>query len=383
MKLSGLLVCASLCMTALSQAARPFDNARRLIDGGDVLGFRVYVRSLEEQKLSPRERKDLRTLILLHVTRAGFDLLYRNDQKHSAQGTLPYTPAFQQELARADEKMLSGSFEEAFALYQKVATALNQDITLRGPRVLKEQAQTMLPYVLQSMGRALYGAGRFAESYEVYTWISPAYAKFRQTLFEKMWAAFRAGYMDRALGAIASQRSALFVQYLQPEAYLVQIYLYKKLCREEDLRKVMEEMRRFKSDLDSGAFTLQNWSRLDVEGRVLWSLLQSPVKPTFDETLVTAAAREKERNRIRDILAARVRSDRKQWSENLGMALSFAQLSLKGKSEALKPLEKLPNRTELSQMNLEIWPGDTAEEWTDEVGSHLFVGDSQCVSTQQ
>ena len=47
-------------------------------------------------------------------------------------------------------------------------------------------------------------------------------------------------------------------------------------------------------------------------------------------------------------------------------------------STILKPVETLRDRDQLLNMNLEFWPADTSEEWIDEVGKHVLIGDSLC-----
>jgi len=235
----------------------------------------------------------------------------------------------------------------------------------------------LYPYILQSMGRALYSAGRFDEAYIVFRWIQPTFSKFQQVQFEKMWAAFRGGRVDHALGAIASQKSEYFSKHISPESYLVQIYLYKKLCREDDYKQVLNQVRSFRKDVQSGAYSRDEWLKSEVENRILYNLIQ--MKPEKGLAFVSAAERKQEQERLHKILDAAFKSQRSRLLDEIDKVLAYVQLTIKsGGDSVLKPLEILPDRSSFFKLNLEIWPADSAEEWIDEVGTHRFVGESLC-----
>jgi hypothetical protein len=47
----------------------------------------------------------------------------------------------------------------------------------------------------------------------------------------------------------------------------------------------------------------------------------------------------------------------------------------------LKPVEKIGSRQQLLKMDLEVWPVDSDESWADEIGKHVYLGESQCASS--
>jgi hypothetical protein len=379
MRRAALLLCVSLmaCSSSRSEAspsAAPGDSAavaQQLLDNGDAIGFRVYLRKLAAQK---RIRSDsyhrIKRIILQHPDRVGFDLMYlwnaSNPQKPSE---------IDRELEAGDQLMLGRRFSEAFSTYQGVARKLKKmSAAEKNPERKLEQA-ALYPFAVHFMGRALYGARRYHEAYVTYSWLGPEYPRFRQVLFERMWAAFRLGRVDLALGAIASQHSAYFSQFLPSESYLIQNYIYRKLCRTDELAPLLDEMKLYESALERN--DLEAWATTDLERRVLWKLAQD----TGDSSVPAASAAEKaaERARIRQGLEGSFAQERPKVLRDLKFAMAYAELAeSSGSSVVLQPVEKLPSRAAYLSMNLEVWPAGSREEWADEVGSYVFFGESHC-----
>jgi hypothetical protein len=228
------------------------------------------------------------------------------------------------------------------------------------------------------MGRSLYGAGRYEDALQVYEWITPKYINFRQVLFEKMWAAFRAGKVQTALGAIASQRSAYFSKFLSPESYLVQIYLYKVLCRESDLKQVIHEIGGFQAELRNGRFDYRQWAKTEIDGRILLSLSRQRKKA--DSRWVTLEDRNQEKKQINTLLEKRFNLKKNKLIDNLETIKAYSQITVTpGFQSTLKPIPKLKDRAAFFQEGKEIWPVDGSEEWADEIGFREFIGESQCL----
>ncbi|MCM2323817.1 MAG: hypothetical protein NDJ90_11210 [Oligoflexia bacterium] len=364
--------------TALSP--KVFAQARKLIEAKDYLGFRVFLKKAYWKKITYGEWYAVRSLVNSEAGNVGFDLITIWNQRNP-----PGKSLVDKSLEEADALMLAGKFSEAFEQYQQAASALRRNLVqLRVGKGAKVYAQrikdlsALYPYVLHSMGRALYSAGRFADALEVYGWISTDYARFRQILFEKMWAAFRAGRVERALGTIASQRSAYFSRYLSPEAYLIQTYIYRKLCRTDDLKEVIAEMKLYEASLLKGVEA--DWAGTDLETRVLWGLSVAGLDGEFP-AWITREERENERKQIQAALHRAFGRQRPKLLNELRTTMAYAHLAgVADARTALKPIEKLTSRKALLELDLEIWPADSSEEWVDEVGTHYFVGDSLCIT---
>jgi hypothetical protein len=233
-------------------------------------------------------------------------------------------------------------------------------------------------FMLHSMARALYGAQRFADSLEVYGWIPPTYPRYRQVLFEKMWAAFRHGRLDIALGAIASQHSAYFSEYQEPETYLVQVYVFKKLCRDQELERVRNMIKKFKSVLmePSHEYGFREWAKSDLETFSLLRLTEITEIPDADQTILDSE-RLREKNKINKLLRIRFENERKRLAEQLKIVLAYSYVAIGADSLAVKNYQ-LPSRAELMKHGSEFWLVRDGENWVDELGGHLYIGDSRC-----
>ncbi|MBU6154166.1 MAG: hypothetical protein KGP28_07675 [Bdellovibrionales bacterium] len=341
-------------------------QAKKLIFAKDFLGFRVFVRKAYPQKMSHSEWFEIKNLISQNCDRVGYDLIsFWNARNSSGKSEIDL------QLEKADTLMLAGRFEEAFTEAQAVAKKLKVMIRSR------PDARIILPYVFHTMGRALYGARRFDESMEVYQWINTAYPHIRQVLFEKMWAAFKAGRVDIALGAIASQRSGYFSTYLPTESYLIQTYLFKRLCRDDDLNQVNAEMKNYEEKLSKG--TIKDWVNKDITTSLLYQLSQSKPKPTDLIGIVSLADRLNEQKEITDALNRVYEKQKPVILSDLKTILAYAHLAkVSDTSAVLKPVQSLKSRDDLLKMDLEVWPADSSEEWLDEIGKHVLIGESLC-----
>lgn len=267
----------------------------------------------------------------------------------------------------ADTAMQDGRFKEAYAMYEDI------EMQLRGlPSAARKQNLHFRFYILHSMARALYGMGKFRDSLHVYSWLPPEYPNFRQVLFEKMWAAFRLGRIDIAIGALASQRSSYFGQFLEPESYLVWIYVLKKLCREQDIRLVQRLILQYESDLDLNRVQYSDWAKSDAIA-LSWLRLIEAAKGQD----LTPRMRD-EIERLTTLLRRRFAGEKKRLLSQLGKVEKFSHLALDAKAAAFPPTKKVGSYSGLLKSGFEMWPVDDAEDWRDEIGKHLFTGKSLC-----
>jgi len=357
---------------ATKSAPRPRISlqAKKLILAKDFLGFRVFVRKAYLLKMSHSEWFEIKNLISQNCDRVGFDLIsFWNARNTAGKSEVDL------QLEKADALMLAGKYEEAFTEAQAVAKKLKQMLRSR------PDARIMLPYVFHTMGRALYGARRYDEAMEVYQWINTAYPHIRQVLFEKMWAAFKAGRVDMALGAIASQRSGYFSTYLPTESYLIQTYLFKRLCRDDDLNQVNLEMKQYEERLAKG--DIRDWVNKDVTSALLWQLSQAKPKPTDLLDIIPLSDRITEQKEILNALNRVYEKQKPIILSELKSILAYAHLAkVSDTSTVLKPVESLKSRDELLKKDLEVWPADSNEEWLDEIGKHVLIGESLCNKTK-
>ncbi len=358
-----------LCVSTGAQAAPQsslYVQAKQLLDSQDYLGLRIFVRNAYSQKMTQGEWYSLKNIISGSADKIGFDLIpFWNARNNRGRSEMDG------QLFQVDQLMKDGNYDQAFTLAQSVAQKM------KALQKTRWDAGVQLPYIYHSMARALYGSRRFDESLRVYQWIGPKYPFFVQVLFEKMWAAFKAGRVDLALGAIASQRSAYFSKYLPPESYLVQTYLYRKLCRDDDQKQVIDEMKEYETVLSKSDSILPPVA--DVNTLVLSQLAELKRKDSDNLKLYPANVRDHEQNEIKAALKKIAESRRAKILNDLKTVIAYQQLSGQSDSKTvLKPVEKMKSRDDLLKQNLEVWPADSSEEWMDEIGKHVLIGESLC-----
>lgn len=369
-----LLISPAEAKRRLASPSLNLKKVERLGELGDNLALRVYVKNNRNALLSYHSWRKVREILMEHEG-VGYDLIYVWDRKQpKTSSNFKKARAIEIALRKADRLLLKKKFESAFQRYQKVANQIK-------PKLGQDGNNLNLYYsVLRGMGRSLYGARRYSEAAEVYGWIGATFPQYRQVLFEQTWAAFRAGKIDYALGALASQSSAYFSRYLEPEAYLLQVYIYKKLCRKKDFSRTLEELESFKEDLSSNRYELRDWAYGNLETRILYQLLEVEPNSKRRPILVRLSEKRKEQERIRRVLSKRHKVEIRRLKKQINLVLAYSKLAVTRSSRVLKAVQTLPSREDWLNAGLEIWPADSAEDWIDEIGTHRFLGDSLCKS---
>lgn len=342
----------------------------------DDLGIRILIRRNFKKKFTVKEWFEIRK-VLVRRPKVGFDAVTAWDRQITLKGSNleKESEKIYLFLERADEYALNKDFEKSFEMYQRAAKYFK---TSNKGRVPKGNQQLYLN-IIHQMARTLYGQKRFVESLEVYSWISPVYPQIRQVLFEKMWAAFRAGKYDLALGAIASQQSGYFSEYLHPESYLLKIYIFKRLCRKKDLAYTIESIKNYLTSLKNGKFNYLEWAKTDLYYMSLAQLIEMP--KSNDELLlkqVSQKDRAEELKKVNDSLRERFKAQKDVLQTQLERVYGYASLALGNDQDFLKPVSSLPETKVIEKKGYELWPAGDAEEWLDEIGSHVYIGQSEC-----
>lgn len=364
--LSLFFLWASVSEANLSKTLSVLERAK------DDLAIRIVLRENFKKEIPLAQWRYARGLLGRRPS-VGFDLVMAWDRHPSVKKMDSRTLKTIQALEKADQLMMQKQFEEAFKTYQAVAKYFRTE----SKSGIKRSNVQFYYSVLHSMGRALYGANRLNDAIEVYGWIPSSYYQTQQLLFEKMWAGFRAKRYDIALGAIASQRSAFYSEFLEPEAYLVQIYSLKRLCRAEQAQKALESIKKFYKALQSGSLTYKEWARRDL----YWSSLQllTERKPRNLERLdiVGEEKRVEEIQKIDERLKRQFSANKPNLVESLRLVIGYSTLAVRN-DNTIGKVNKLEDPETLRGKGIEWWPAEDSEEWLDEIGSHVFVGESLC-----
>ncbi len=369
-----------LFTVVLSNLQPAFSADRRLIQAiisadknSDYLAIRLLIKQIFKEGINHEDWKTIRQ-VLQRRPQIGYDLVYKWDRvtTHDAK-VEPSEAQVNNFFDEADALLEAERFEEAFTRYQSAAKFLKNEI-------VAGHKDNLLVYTtaIHSMARALYGAKRFNEALEVYSWIDRKYPKYRKVLFEKMWTAFRAGKMDMAMGAIASQTSSYFTDLLEPEAYVVQIYIYKTLCRDEEIKRVRKTLAQFKTRLEAskGNYTYQEWAQSDIETLSLLNLSKTAIR---EETygVLTIQMKRDEQAMIRSALEKRFVAEKARLYQYVDKAIAYSFLALAA-DRRIFHIDVETDRAELAKKGKEFWPVGDGEDWLDEIGGHLYIGESLC-----
>ena len=373
-----VVVCAGFASrgwgASLDRTLDPAYVAKRMAElaaDQDDMGLRIVAKKALEAGMA-REAWAAGRAALMSRPGVGWDVLVAWDGKRPSSSRSEIE--VDELVATGDRLTKEKKFAEAFAKYQGAAKLIKATLRERAPA-----NDLLYASVLHGMARSLYGARRFADALEVYRWISPPYPFFRQTLFERSWAAFRAGRADLALGALASQHSSYFSLYPLPEAYLVQAYVYRRLCRRHDLATSARSARAFAAKLARGAYGVEQWARGEIETLAYVELIRQPDGERDDELGLAPTTRAQERMALGRELKRRFQEQKPQLEKAIKAVLALTKHGLAAASTDLAPIGRSVSDQRELKREIESWPVENGEDWLDEQGLHVFAGRSQCV----
>lgn len=342
----------------------------------DNLGIRILAKKNFKKKLTLNEWDEVRKVLKRNYS-VGYDAVIAWDRQPSIANTnfTEIADEYTKALNEADNLMFQRKFSEAFDKYQSVA----QEAKSKSQGIIEKSNYQFYYNVLHQMGRALYSQKKYSDALEVYSWIQPTYFQARQIMFEKMWAAFMAKRYDLALGAIASQNSGYFSKYLDPEAYLVQIYILKRLCQTQELDKLVTYLKQYKADLQKNKINLKDWAKGDMLRFSLVELLDEKA-PKEMLKYVSEKDRLEEKKLVIKTIKNKYLKERPFIIEQINRIIGYALFAANENQKILTSINKLPDSAELEKTGHEFWPASDREEWFDEIGSHVFIGNTKCVA---
>jgi 3-polyprenyl-4-hydroxybenzoate decarboxylase len=95
--------------------------------------------------------------------------------------------------------------------------------------------------------------------------------------------------------------------------------------------------------------------------------------------MITPAERVSEQRQISEVLEKVYQKQKPLILNDLKTILAYQHLAnVTDTKTVLQPVHKLKSRDELLAQDLEVWPADFKEEWLDEVGKHVLIGESLC-----
>ncbi len=349
-------------------------KAQALASAKDYLGLRIQMIKSYNNAITYPEWIKFRRLIY-DTPQVGYDIIFAWDQHKRVTGMSEDASEqlVEKAVKKAEEFLAEKQYAKAFDLYQMAATRIKK--TYRS-RVGKEN-RNMYYWLLHQMGRTLYSSGNYEQALEVYNWIPTRYYQFRQVQFEKMWTAFRMNKLDIAMGSIISQQSSYYSRYIEPESYLVKLYILQKLCDQKQVGKVVSDIESYIAQIRSKKLKLSEWAKNDLYDYSI-SLLARQSETEGLTGLISVQERVEQKNKILKKLNSKFADDQIRLERDLNKVKGYALLMKFDVTEELEKVTDLPSSDILSSQGYEYWPTSKNEEWVDEAGQYFYNGVSKC-----
>ncbi len=351
-----LLFC---CLDLFAQNAGPamdpnlYSTVKKDLESRSYLDARAKIRRQANVTVTASEWKTIRSL-LHQYPQIGLDVSKFWESK------VP-DPANTEDLAltKADALMLDNKFDPALKVYTELVNRIR-----RQPALLQKANRKLYFTLLHSQARALFSLKQYDQALQSYQKIPQTYEGFRQVQFEKMWTAYQAKKWSLAIGAVASQAGGFFAPYFEPESYLIQYYIFKRMCREKELAEIIKRAKVLNNSLQAKSLPISKWLKKDVETLIYAQAYTG--KGNLDE-----------KRKLEKYLVARYRADLLRLSEQMDSVNSYFDL-LKDSADAFVPIANIVEPTSIFDPKFEKWNVTDKEEWSDEVGGHVFLGQSSC-----
>lgn len=364
----------TIIFLSLHSHADDIAKAQALAAAKDYLGLRIQLIKSYNNPVTYKDWLKFRRLIY-DTPQVGYDIIFAWDQHKRITGIAEDATEqlVEKAIKKAEDLLADKQYTKAFELYQLAATRIKKSYR---SKVGKEN-RNIYYWLLHQMGRTLYSSGSYDQALEVYNWIPTRYYQFRQVQFEKMWTAFRLNKLDIAMGSIISQQSAYYSRYIEPESYLVKLYILQKLCDQKQVTRVIKDIDTYITQIRSKKLRLSEWAKNDLYDYSI-SLLTRTSETEGLTTLISTQERVDQKNKILKKLNAKFADDQLRIERDLDKVKGYALLMRFDVSEELEKVTSLPTSDVLSSQGLEYWPTSKNEEWVDEAGQYFYNGESKC-----
>lgn len=354
--------------------ANDISKAQALAAAKDYLGLRIQLINSYNNPVLYKDWLKFRRLIY-DTPQVGYDIIFAWDQHKRITGMSEDATEqiVEKAIKKAEELLTERNYVKAFELYQLAATRIKKSYR---SKVGKEN-RNIYYWLLHQMGRTLYSSGNYDQALEVYNWIPTRYYQFRQVQFEKMWTAFRLNKLDIAMGSIISQQSAYYSRYIEPESYLVKLYILQKLCDQRQVTRVIKDIDNYITQIRSKKLRLSEWAKNDLYDYSI-SLLTRVSETEGLTSLIPIQERIEQKNKILKKLNAKFTDDQLRIERDLNKVKGYALLMRFDIGEELEKVTSLPTSDVLASQGLEYWPTSKNEEWVDEAGQYFYNGESKC-----
>ena len=215
-----------ISFSAIAQDSQFSSNLKKLEDdlrNYKLIQAREFLDYLQLRKLSPKEWLLIRD-ILHRYPQVGFDVLMKYDQNATIKAS-----KIDNAIKQADRLMKEKKFYQAAFGYQEILKYI-----VKYKKKDSDRNTQLYWSLIHSLARAFYGLKQYDDAFKLYSSIPTSYPFYKQVQFELMWNNYQNGKLEFALGSIANMTSGNFSKILEPEVYLVQYYINKRMCRNQE-----------------------------------------------------------------------------------------------------------------------------------------------------
>lgn len=320
----------------------------KLISAREMLSYMQLTRLSKEEWLKLRD-------VIHRYPRIGLDVMLKFDQ---------YSPFGENKvdklIKQADKLMMDKKFRQAAFGYQEILKFITKNKKFKNGR--NKQLYWSL---IHSLARAFYALKQYDDAFIVYKSIPNTYPFFKQVQFELMWNNYMNDKLEFALGSIASMSTENFSKILEPEVYLVQYYIYKRLCRTKDAEFVKKRVLRLQKALQDVELPLGSWIKKDV------------VTLMYKQILNSGELNNEETSKLKSILESEKNKDFDRMQKEIDLVTAHIELD-SGSNTNLKLKTNLIPAEEILGTQFEGWPYDEIENWPDEVGNYVYTQKDLC-----
>lgn len=346
-----------LNLSADAQDGQFSTNLKKLEDdlrNYKLIQAREFLDYLQLRKLTPKEWLQIRDIIHRYP-QIGFDVLMKYDLKSTIK-----VSKIDNAIKLADKLMSQKKFYQAAYGYQEILKYI-----VKYKKENSERNTQLYWSLIHSLGRAFYGLKQYDEAYRLYTSIPISYPFYKQVQFELMWNNYQNGKLEYALGSIANMTSGNFSKILEPEVYLVQYYINKRMCRNQEAELIKKRVIGTQKVIDGVEVSLGSWIKKDIDTLV------------YRQILLSGDLKNEETVNLKETLEKLKLRDFERLQKEFALVVAHLELD-SGNNKNLTNYKNDKKIEEIIQSSGDKWRADEEEKWIDEVGNYVSIQKDLC-----
>lgn len=319
-----------------------------------LIQAREFLDYLQLRKLTPKEWLQIRD-ILHRYPQIGSDILMKYDQNSNVK-----VSKIDNAIKQADRLMKEKKFYQAAFGYQEILKYI-----VKYKKKSSDRNTQLYWSLIHSLARAFYGLKQFDDAYKLYSSIPTTYPFYKQVQFELMWNNYQNGKLEFALGAIANMTSGNFSKILEPEVYLVQYYINKRMCRNQEAELIKNRVIGTQKVIDGVEVSLGSWIKKDIDTQI------------YRQVLMSGDLKNEETVNLKETLEKLKIKDFERLQKEFALVVAHLELD-SGNNKNLTPYKNSTKIEEIIRTSGDKWRADEEEKWIDEVGNYVSIQKDLC-----